>query len=148
MKHTFREKYGEWAVVTGATSGIGSEIASQIAQQGLNLLLVSRNEQRLDNKARQLQEAYGVEVQTVQADLSHQEDNQRVIIASENLNVGLFVACAGMETHGTMTEMDQNTELAMIQLNVTSLFTLTHYYAQQMSQRERGGFCWFPVFTA
>ena len=60
----FRDKYGEYALITGGNAGIGSEFASQIAQKGLNLILVARRENLLEDKAIELRKKYNIKVKT------------------------------------------------------------------------------------
>jgi short-subunit dehydrogenase len=73
MKKQFKEKYGDWALITGATSGIGAELTSQIAAKGLNIVLVARKENELAMHATSLKERYGIEVETVSADFSKED---------------------------------------------------------------------------
>lgn len=135
----FKEQYGPWAFVTGATSGIGAELAKQIAEKGVNLILVARREKILQEKAKELTKQYKIEVETIQADLSKPVDIQKVVDGSNGKEVGLFVPCAGMVTYGLATNLDLTKELAMIQVNVTSVFALTHHFAGEMVKRGKGG---------
>jgi short-subunit dehydrogenase len=73
MDNKFLEKYGTWAIVTGASSGIGVEYAKQIAEKGLNVILVARRKQMLEALATEIQEKYGVQTKVVECDLS--QDN-------------------------------------------------------------------------
>ena len=70
----FKEKYAEYALITGGTSGIGAEFASQIAEKGLNLVLVARREDLLETKAIELKQKYNIKVKTIIADLSKIEE--------------------------------------------------------------------------
>lgn len=136
---SFKEKYGAWALITGGTSGIGEQIANQVAAKGLNIILVARRLNLLEEKAKEIEQVHGVLVKIVQADLSKQEDITKVIEASSHLEVGLFVPCAGVETHGVTTKIPLEKELALIQLNITSVFVLTHFFAGKMVERGSGG---------
>lgn len=135
----FKEKYGAWALITGGTSGIGAEIATQVAVKGLNIMLVARRLNLLEEKAKELENTYGVLVKIVQADLSKQEDITKVIEASNHLEIGLFVPCAAVETHGFTTNISLEKELALIQINITSVFTMTHHFVGKMVERGCGG---------
>jgi len=64
------KKYGPWALITGASSGIGAQFAHQLAQHGLNLILAARRKERLDEMARELEQNHNIKVQTIQVDLS------------------------------------------------------------------------------
>ncbi len=139
MKSQFKEKYGQWAVITGGTSGIGEAFAHLIAKQGVNIVLVARTQNILDQKASSLASKYQVEVRIVQADLSSSEDYKKLIEETKELKVGLFIPCAGIENHGITTTIPLEKELALIQLNVTSTYILTQHYATKMVQRGKGG---------
>jgi len=135
----FKSKYGEWALITGGTSGIGEEFAKQLAEQGLNIILVARRQTLLDEKAFSLKNKYSVEVKTIQADLTKNEDIRKVMDGADGLEVGLLIPCAGIENHGMITRISLEKELALIQLNITTAYTLSHHFASKMVERKRGG---------
>ena len=137
--NTFKEKYGPWALVTGGTSGIGEALTNQIAENGVNIILVARREKVLKEKAEVLTKKHGIEVKIIQADLSSPEEYEKVIEKTNGLEIGLFIPCAGLENHGITTDIDLKKELALIQLNVTATFALTHHFAGQMVKRGKGG---------
>jgi short-subunit dehydrogenase len=139
MTSQFKEKYGSWAFITGGTSGIGDAFANLIAKQGVNIVLVARTKKSLDQQAASIMSKYKVEVKTVQADLSSSEEYKKLIEETKQLKVGLFIPCAGIENHRITTTIPLEKELALIQLNVTSTFVLTHHYAQKMVERGQGG---------
>ena len=139
MGNAFKEKYGLWALVTGGTSGIGEALTHQIAENDVNIIIVARREKILKEKAEILTKKHGVEVKTIQADLSRPQEYDKVIEETEDIEVGLFIPCAGLENHGVTTDIDLKKELALIQLNVTSTFSLTHHFAGQMVKRGKGG---------
>lgn len=136
---TFKTKYGKWAIVTGGTSGIGAEFANQLAEKGLNIVLVARRQPVLDEKAAQLKSEFNVDVITIQADLTKNEDLLKVIDGCFDLEIGLLIPCAAIENHGLITKLTLKDELALIQLNVTATYALTHHFAGEMIKRKRGG---------
>ncbi len=136
---TFKEKYGDWAVITGGTSGIGEAAAHFIAKEGINIVLVARRKNVLDSKASDITSKHGVQVKTIQADLSLSKDYEKVVSDTNDLQVGLFIPCAGIENHGVTTTIPLERELALIQLNVTSTFILSQHFASKMVQRRKGG---------
>lgn len=135
----YKEKYGEYAIITGGTSGIGAAFADQLAKKGLNIVLVARRENLLQSKAAELTQKYKIEVKTIQADLTKTEDYSKIFDATEHLEIGLVIACAGMENHGLFTKIDAQKLINEIQLNVTSLMAITHHYVQKMVPLKRGG---------
>ncbi|MCL1043970.1 hypothetical protein BCT86_01520 [Vibrio breoganii] len=137
MGISFKEKYGDWALITGATSGIGAEMASQIAAKGLNVVLVARREKELEEQATLLTERYGIKATTVSADLSTSEGVEKV--KQIDKSIGLLVLAAGIEVNGSFAKSSLEQELKMIQLNVTSVLQLTHHFTPAMIERKRGG---------
>lgn len=137
MSDNFKKKYGDWALITGATSGIGAEMASQIAARGLNIVLVARREKELAKHAASLKERYGVETLIIAADLSKEQDLRKVMDVKEA--IGLLVIAAGMEVNGAFDKTPYEKELQLLQINVVSTLALTHHFCKGMVQRKTGG---------
>lgn len=137
MGISFKEKYGDWALITGATSGIGAEMASQIAAKGLNIILVARREKELEEHAALLADRYGIKTITVSADLGTTEGVEKVKQVKQE--IGLLVLAAGVEINGSFAKTSLAKELQMVQLNVTSVLQLTHHFTPEMVKRKRGG---------
>lgn len=135
----FKEKYGKWAVITGGTSGIGEEMAKIIAAKGVNIVLVSRRQNVLDDKATMIGSKYGVEVKTISADLTKTDDLAKVLRETANLEVGLLIPNAAIENHGFMMDIPLEKELAAIQMDITAVYTMTHHFGKKMAERGRGG---------
>jgi short-subunit dehydrogenase len=134
---SFKDKYGKWALITGATSGIGAELTSQIAAKGLNIVLVARKEKELAEHAAFIKDRYGVETKTVSADLSTTEGMMKVTDIQEE--IGLLVLAAGIEVNGAFEKTSLQKELQTIQLNVVSTMALTHHFSKAMVTRKKGG---------
>ncbi|MCJ8273195.1 MAG: SDR family NAD(P)-dependent oxidoreductase, partial [Psychrosphaera sp.] len=135
----FTQKYGSWALVTGATTGIGRAISEQLAQQGMNIVAVARNEGNLQALKQALQDDYAVDVRTIAADLSKPDANEMIERQSQDLDVGLLVANAGVENTGHFIENDQQAESHLLALNVVSPMQLSHSFAQRFAKRGKGG---------
>lgn len=135
----FHSTYGPWAVVTGASSGIGRELALQLATKGLNLVLVARTRTILEQMAIDISGQYGIDVRVVSADLALEMGVDMVQTATRELDVGLLVAAAGFGTSGPFVEADRDRELNMLGVNCRALVCLTLHFAQRFAQRRRGG---------
>lgn len=120
----FKNKYGDWALITGATSGIGAELTSQIAAKGLNIVLVARKEKELTEQAAALQKRYGVKTKYISADLATAEGLEKVKQVDEK--IGLLVSAAGYEVNGAFSKTSLAGELKVIQLNVVATLELCH----------------------
>ena len=131
----------ETALVTGASSGIGWQLAHLFARSGSDLILAARSEDRLHELAEILQSEYGVGAQVLPLDLARPEAAQAVFdrLKSDGLEVDVLVNNAGFGARGAFAELDLNRQLGMIQLNVTTLTHLTRLFLPGMLERHRGG---------
>jgi len=138
-KRRLKTKYGEWAIITGASSGIGLELATQLASAGFNLVINSRHLDKLQEVERFLKSLSSIEIKIVVTDVSEIEGIETIIRATQGLNVGLLVASAGFGTSGNFIDSSLHTEINMLKVNCEALLCLTHYYSQQFVQQKRGG---------
>lgn len=132
-------RYGPWAVVTGASSGIGLEFARQLAGAGFNLVLTARQVGKLDELAAELSRLHEIATKVVGADLSVGSGPEQVIAATEGVDVGLLVSNAGTGRPGEFLSHDLDELQAMVRLNATSHLSLTHHFGQRLEARGRGG---------
>ncbi|PXF46236.1 Inactive hydroxysteroid dehydrogenase-like protein 1 [Gracilariopsis chorda] len=133
------DKYGPWAVITGASSGIGAEFARQLASQRFNVVLVARRKQRLQLLAAQLRTTFQVKTVVIVADLTSVEDLERVVQETSAIEVGLLINNAGMETHGPFLSSSQQALQQLIALNICAVTHLAHAYGNRMCAQKRGG---------
>jgi len=134
-----RARYGTWAVVTGASDGIGRDFAVRLAEAGFHLVLVARRRVLLDALAREVLEAHGVQSVVCAADLSDAKSVDELIAKTRELDVGLLVASAGFGTSGPFVQSSLAEELGMIDVNCRAVAALSHVYAQRFVARGRGG---------
>ncbi len=139
MKNSFRARYGSWAIVTGASSGIGREMALCLAQMGLNLVLVARSRTKLEQIATDFAQRYGIETQVLDIDLAEDKAVEIVEANTRNLDVGLLVAAAGFGTSGSFLNAKLEQEIDMLHLNCRSLVSMSWYFGQRFASRGRGG---------
>lgn len=133
------EKYGPWAVVAGGSEGVGASFADQLAEAGLNLVLIARKPGPLEETAARAR-AKGVEVRTLALDLLAPDLLEQVRAATDDLEVGLLVYNAGANTYGSeFVTGDLSRFQGVIDLNITAQLTLVHHFGGLMKQRRRGG---------
>lgn len=134
---------GPWAVVTGATDGIGRAYSEALARKGLNLVLVSRTQSRLDEVASEITSTYGVEVRTLAADLTKLNSTEALAPfaeALEGLDVGVLINNAGM-SYGYpeyLEEIDTSMDVDLITINAIAPTLLTKLIIKGMKSRRRG----------
>ena len=129
------------ALVTGASSGFGQEFVKLFAQDGYNLIMVARHEDDLQEVAQQLENDYsGCETWVIAKDLSQPQAAQELYeeVKQKGVTVQALVNDAGFGEHGLFAESDFKKELAMIQLNVVSLVTLTKLFMRDMLECREG----------
>ncbi len=135
----FRERYGPWALVTGASSGIGEAFAREIASRGVNLVLVARRSDRLVRLARGLQDAHSIEAIAVEADLCARDFLAPIEAACAGKDIGLVVSNAGFGLKGPHAEQDAGRLDAMLAVNARAPMHLARAFAPGLAKRGRGG---------
>ena len=135
----FRDKYGRWALVTGASAGIGEEFARQLAAQGFNLVLAARREDKLAEVAAQVKKNYEVEIKICGVDLADPDCMSTLRNTTAKLDIGLLVSNAGTSYPGKFLNNRLEEEIANLVLQTQTPLRLIKEYGQQMRQRGRGG---------
>jgi short-subunit dehydrogenase len=95
MIDDFAQRYGPWAVIAGASEGVGASLADQLGERGLNLVLIARNQELLEELAANVRERHGIDVRPVVQDLTAADVGDRVAAATDGLEVGLLIYNAG-----------------------------------------------------
>ncbi|MDJ0789554.1 MAG: SDR family NAD(P)-dependent oxidoreductase [Myxococcota bacterium] len=133
------ERYGGGtAVVTGASAGIGAAFARALAEHGLDLLLVARRKERLDELAGALEKQHGVSVSVAALDLAAPAGQQALIDATEDLDVSMLVNNAGVGYSGRFDGQDPERLFALVQLNCAAPLALTAALLPRLRERGRG----------
>lgn len=133
------ERYGPWALVTGASDGIGREVAREAARRGANVALVARRQPLLEALAREITTSTAQSVRIIAADLAREDGISAALEGTADLDIGLFAACAGFGTSGPFLDADEATEVAMIQVNCRAVMAMTLAMARRLRARRRGG---------
>ncbi len=130
---------GKTALVTGASGGIGYEIAKHLAAQNCNLILVARSEGKLKKIAQELKNNY-VKVTVLATDLSSSDSAEKLYreIKKTKLTVNILINNAGYGLSGRFSEISKDEQIKMIQLNIASLVELTHLFIADMVKQGSG----------
>jgi short-subunit dehydrogenase len=139
IQHDTVARFGPWAIVTGASSGIGRAFAAHLAAQGLNLVLVARSTDQLSELGKALTAAHGIHHRVATVDLEEPQGAQRLIEATADLDVGLLVSNAGAGQPGALLEQDMMALHRRLQLNAISHLELAHHVGRRLVARGRGG---------
>lgn len=122
------------ALITGATSGIGREMALILARQGIDLIIASRDTRKMEQIARRLP----VNVKTVTVDLSKEEDCYYLYEETKSENIDILINNAGFGAFGCTWEVPLETELNMLDLNVRAVHILTKLFLQDFREKDSG----------
>lgn len=136
----FAATYGPWALVLGASEGVGTAFAHAAAERGLNLLLVARRQAPLEALATEIRSSYGVEAIALALDLTGASAAQQIIDAATGREVGILVYCAGADaSHDHFLDQPLADALALVQRNCVVPLQLCHHFASPMRARGHGG---------
>jgi uncharacterized protein len=137
---------GKWALVTGASSGIGVTLARELARHGAKLILTARRKDRLETFAAELQEQ-GTEVRIVTADLNDPAAPQQIYDATEGagLTVDILINNAGLGQHGAFADSPVEQELSQVRVNCEAVVRLTRLFVPHMVERRRG---WIMILSS
>lgn len=139
-KEAFRDQYGPWALVAGASEGVGAAMARAFAARGVNVVLLARRRAVLDEVARSISANTGVETRPVVIDLADDDAMDRIVAATEDLEIGLVAYCAGADpNYQYFLANPVDTALSMVQRNCVVPVQVCHHFAGPMVERGRGG---------
>ena len=136
---SLKEKYGNWALVTGASSGIGKELARELAHKGFSVVLVARREQILNELAKELNDDFHAETRVVALDLSKEGAVQELYDAVSTLDIGLVIPAAGIDEMGHFLEKEYSSIDKMLTLNIQIPTEIAHVFGQKLAARKRSG---------
>lgn len=134
-----KNKFGEWALVTGASCDIGAEFARQLPTQGFNLVLATRRIEVLDKLGKALAGKYRIKFRSISCDFADVDDIEILKQTTDDLSIGLLVSNAGTGYAGKFLSTKMEDLLWMIKLNSISHVILTHHFGGKMKAREKRG---------
>jgi uncharacterized protein len=136
----FVERYGPWAVVAGASDGVGAAYARAMAERGLNVVLLARRQALLEEVAAAIRADTGVDTRAVAVDLAEDDAMAQVAAATSGLDVGMMMYNAGADpNYEPFLESSVDVALAMVHRNCVVPMQLCHHVASAMAARGKGG---------
>ena len=135
----FRARYGPWAVVAGASEGLGAEYATQLAARGLNVVAIARRESMLRELSTGLSARYGVHVRSLALDLAREDVVAALTAATADLEVGLLVYNAALSIIGPFFDAPLDEHLREVAINCRGPLALAYTFGRSMVARGRGG---------
>jgi uncharacterized protein len=141
---TFAAKYGPWALVAGASDGVGAAFAEGLAERGVNVVLLARRQAVLDEVAAGISARTGVQTRTLAVDLAEHDATSKIAGATDDLDIGFLVYCAGADPNfEPFLANPITTAEAMVHRNCMVPMQLCHHFAPAMVERRRGGIVLF-----
>jgi len=134
-----KKNYDGWALVTGASSGIGKEFVYKLAEQGFNIVLVARSDSELQRISQELMIKYEIRTRVVLADLAKLGSVQAIYDAVVDLDIGLLIPAAGVDEMGLFLEKDYASLQSMMRLNIHAPTELVHMFGKKMEQKKSSG---------
>ncbi len=138
-KSQFKTKYGSWGLVTGAAQGLGEAFAESVAQRGLNVLMLDRNQDALSCAAVKLRDKYSVDIRTLVCDLAATGFMEEVVQETEDLEIGLLICNAAVGKTARFLDLSSEDIESHIAVNCRSTALLTSHFAHTMAKQKRGG---------
>lgn len=137
----FQHKYGPWAVIIGASHGVGAEFARQLAAQGLNCVLMARREPALKELQAEIEADHGVQCCVVTVDLSTAAAAAKIADATSDLDLGLVVYNAGSPSNNATQFLNSSIDAwrSMVSMNVSSVMEVCYALGERLLERGRGG---------
>jgi short-subunit dehydrogenase len=133
-----RERYGDWALVTGASAGIGEAFARALAREGMSVVLTARRGDRLDALASELEKTFSVQTRVVEEDLANAEGAERVARAVSDLPIAVLVNNAGFGAAGRFDKLQAERLRDMVTVNCVAPMLLARRILPRMQERGRG----------
>ena len=138
-KTDFADRYGPWAIVAGASEGLGATYAEELASHGLNLVLVARRAELLQSLASELSTKCNIETKTIPLDLSAADAVDQIAENTKDLEIGLLIYNAAFSTIGPFLERRLDDHIKEITTNAFTPLKLIYFFAENMLIRGRGG---------
>ena len=140
MTSDFAQRYGPWALIIGASEGVGAAYALAVAGRGLNVVLVARRRAVLDEVATDIRARTGVRTRTIAVDLTDHDAMDRLAAGTADLEVGMVFYCAGADpVFEPFLDHPVEVPLAMVHRNCVVPMQVSHHFAGPMRERGRGG---------
>ena len=134
-----KTKFGPWVIIAGASSGFGKEFAHQLAADGLNLVLVARRINLLEDLGKSLAKEFGIQYQTIEADLAEESSIKKIAEVTKDIDIGFLIANAGGGTVGKFLSFDEKDIKSTLQLAVMNYASLIHHFGRRLEKRGKGG---------
>lgn len=136
---TFKDKYGEWGIVFGATEGVGKAMAISLAERGLNIVLIGRRSGKLNALKQYLESTYAVSAKVTVQDLSQENALDNILLETKDLDVGFISYVAAFSRFGPVFDHTFDEDKQMLQINIITFLKVFYHYIKLFKGKGRGG---------
>lgn len=133
-----KEKYGEWGIILGATEGVGKAFCEKIAAGGMNVVMVGRREQMLQELGKEIAAKYGVEYLVIRADFSEADAAEKIFEKTKDLDMGFMSYVACFHTFGKLQDTPWEKHEQMINVNIITFLKCFYHYMEIFAKQDRG----------
>lgn len=138
ISNYYVENFGPWALIAGASEGLGAAYAEELARKGLNVILLARTEEKLEQLAKKIRDEYSVKAQIIVQDLSAENLLEEIKNKTDKLEVGFLVCNAALSPIGLFLNTSLEQHEKVIAVNCRAPMVLTHHFGKLMKERKRG----------
>ncbi|MBD3190824.1 MAG: SDR family NAD(P)-dependent oxidoreductase [Candidatus Heimdallarchaeota archaeon] len=139
ISNSFRDKFGPWALIAGASEGMGAAFAKEAARKGLDVILVARREKLLEKLAAEISSRFNVRTRIIPLDLTSPDLLPKIAEKTDNLEIGLLIYNAALSPIGPFLNTSLKNHQKVIDLNCRGPMTLSYYFGEKMKERGEGG---------
>ncbi|MBN1329974.1 MAG: SDR family NAD(P)-dependent oxidoreductase [Candidatus Heimdallarchaeota archaeon] len=139
ISNDIKNDFGPWALIAGASEGLGAAYAREIASKGINVILLARQKDLLEELSKEIKSKYQVETKMLQMDLASPDILEKITFETKNLEIGLLVYNAAVSLIGAFHNFDIEHHIKTIEVNCKAPMLLTHYFGKKMKERGSGG---------
>ena len=133
-----KEKYGEWGIILGATEGIGKAFCEAIAAGGMNVIMVGRRAEKLEDLGQEIKNKYNVEYKVVRADFAQANSANQVIEQTKDLDIGFMSYVACLHKFGKIQDTPWEEHMNMVQVNILTFLRFMYHFTGEFIKKDKG----------
>lgn len=134
----FKQKYGEWGIILGATEGVGKATAEKLATNGMNVILVGRREEALHELGKEIAAKYGVQYKVIRADFSEDNAAKEIFKQTDGLDMGCMSYVACLHQFGKLQDTSWEMHKKMLNVNINTFLECFYHYMGIFTKQKRG----------
>lgn len=139
ISNYYQENFGPWAIIAGASEGLGAAYAEEIARKGLNVILIARRKDKLEELEKSISKTFNVKAETIQLDLGSDDFLINLAAKTKNKEIGLMVYNAALSPIGLFHNNSADIHQKVIKVNCQAPMQMSYHFGSLMKERGKGG---------